>query len=104
MAWAQELAGWICEADDFELMAPHPLSVVCFRHVPAELRSDPAKLDEHNQRIVDEVNRTGFAFLSTTRLNQSVSIRFAIGNARTTLVDIRETWMRIASTAAGLIW
>jgi aromatic-L-amino-acid/L-tryptophan decarboxylase len=101
VAWAQELAKWIDETDGFELMAPHPLSVVCFRHVPAALRSDAARIDEHNQHIVDEINRTGLAFLSTTRLNQSVSIRLAIGNARTTLVDISEVWERLVSIARG---
>jgi aromatic-L-amino-acid/L-tryptophan decarboxylase len=101
VAWVQELAKWIDETDGFELMAPHPLSVVCFRHVPAALRSDAARIDEHNQHIVDEINRTGLAFLSTTRLNQSVSIRLAIGNARTTLVDISEVWERLVSIARG---
>jgi aromatic-L-amino-acid decarboxylase len=101
VAWAQELARWIREAGDFELMAPHPLSVVCFRHVPAAIRSHVGKIDEHNQRIVDKINQTGLAFLSTTRLNQSISIRFAIGNARTTLVDIRDTWTMLLSIARG---
>ena len=92
VAWAQELARWIGEAGDFETLAPHPLSVVCFRHLPARLAQNAAALDQHNQRVVDEINRGGFAFLSTTRLNERVAIRFAIGNARTTPADVRETW------------
>jgi aromatic-L-amino-acid/L-tryptophan decarboxylase len=84
VAWAQELARWIAEAGDFETLAPHPLSVVCFRHLPAGLARSAGALDQHSQRVVDEINRGGFAFLSTTRLNERVAIRFAIGNARTT--------------------
>ena len=42
------------------------------------------------------------AFLSTTRLNERVAIRFAIGNARTTPADVRETWDLLVSTARRL--
>ncbi len=99
VAWTQELARWINVADDFEILAPHPLSVVCFRHRPQRLRNDIAALDAHNQRVVDEINRGGLAFLSTTRLRERVAIRFAIGNARTSLEDVRETWELLQSTA-----
>jgi len=56
VAWAQELARWIGEAGDFETLAPHPLSVVCFRHLPARLAQDAGALDQHNQRVVDELS------------------------------------------------
>ena len=102
VAWAQELARWVAEAEDFEILAPHPLSVVCFRHVPGRLTQSPEALDRHNQQVVDEINRGGFAFLSTTRLNGSVAIRFAIGNARTTPADVRQTWDLLLSTARRL--
>jgi aromatic-L-amino-acid decarboxylase len=102
VAWAQELAGWIEAAGDFELLAPHPLSVVCFRHTPARLKGGAAALDAHNQRVVDEINRGGFAFLSTTKLEGRLAIRFAIGNARTTRDDVRETWDLILRTARRL--
>jgi aromatic-L-amino-acid/L-tryptophan decarboxylase len=102
VAWAQDLARWINEAGDFETLAPHPLSVVCFRHVPATLVQDTDALDQHNQRVADEINRRGFAFLSTTRLGERVAIRFAIGNAHTTPADVRETWDLLLSTARRL--
>jgi aromatic-L-amino-acid decarboxylase len=102
VAWTQELARWIGEAGDFEVLAPHPLSVVCFRHVPARLAHSASALDEHNQCVVDKINRGGFAFLSTTRLNDRLAIRFAIGNARTTPADVRETWDLVLCTARRL--
>lgn len=102
VAWTQELARWIAEAGDFETLAPHPLSVVCFRHVPARHAHRAAALDEHNQRVVDEINLSGFAFLSATRLNDRLAIRFAIGNARTVLADVRETWDLVVRTARRL--
>ena len=32
--WAQQVAGWIGEDERFELMAPVPLALVCFRLRP----------------------------------------------------------------------
>jgi aromatic-L-amino-acid/L-tryptophan decarboxylase len=76
--------------------------VVCFRHLPAGLARSAGALDQHNQRVVDEINRGGFAFFSMTRLNERLSIRFAIGNARTTPADVRDTWDLLLSTARRL--
>jgi len=98
IALAQTFAGWVRAAEGWELLAPHPLSVVCFRHAPRHL--PPDALDAHNTSIVDAVNATGEAFLSTTKLNAHVAIRLAIGNERTTELDITAAWdlLRAAST------
>jgi aromatic-L-amino-acid decarboxylase len=91
--WAQEFAGWV-EADPrFELAAPAPLSLVCFRYRGA---------DEENQRLLDQVNATGKAFLSHTVLNGRFVLRMAIGNIATTREDIESLWTIIREKAAGL--
>jgi aromatic-L-amino-acid decarboxylase len=102
VAWADEVARRFEAAGDFEILAPHPFSTVCFRHTPREIAGDGEALDAHNQRIVDEVNRTGFAFISTTRVRGRLAIRMAIGNARTTEADVFETWDLIVRTARTL--
>ena len=90
---AQLLKGLI-EADaDFEVAAPAPFSLVCFRH-----RSD----DAFNQKLLAEINSTGKAFLSHTVLNGKFVLRFAIGNFQTQESDIREVWALIRSTAQQL--
>ena len=99
VAMAQALASWIEAEPDFEILAPHPLSVVCFRHVPPRLRDDSAALDAHNAALAERVNSTGFAFISTTRLRGATTLRVAIGNARTSERDVRETWELIAKSA-----
>ncbi|TAM61903.1 amino acid decarboxylase [bacterium] len=99
VAMAQALAGWVEAEPGFEILAPHPLSVVCFRHVPPHLRDDAAALDAHNAELAERVNATGYAFISTTRLRGVTTLRIAIGNARTTPEDVRQTWELIASTA-----
>ena len=83
IALAQELASWIEAEPGWEIAAPHPLSVVCFR------RTGP---DALNVAIMDAVNATGEAFLSSTRLHGRVVLRVAIGNERTTREDVRLVW------------
>ena len=76
---------------DFELAAPVPFSLVCFRH-----RSD----NSTNQRLLAAINASGNAFLSHTVLHGQFVLRCAIGNFQTTETDIRETWRLICETAA----
>jgi len=64
--------------------------VVCFRHRPADLASDA--VDAHNLAIVERINASGEAFLSSTKLNGSVAVRLAIGNERTTEADVARAW------------
>jgi aromatic-L-amino-acid decarboxylase len=101
VALAQTFATWVEAADDWEVLAPHPLSVVCFRHAPPGLAGDA--LDAHNMAIVDGVNATGEAFFSATKLNGAVAIRIAIGNERTTEADVARVWEVLREVASGLL-
>jgi aromatic-L-amino-acid decarboxylase len=80
---AQEFASWVEEAEGWELAAPHPFSVVCFRRVGS---------DEENEALLGRVNASGEVYLSHTRLNGSFVLRLAIGNARTTADDVSRAW------------
>jgi len=91
IALAQELAGWIAAEPGWEIAAPHPLSVVCFRHLPPGT-TDPAAVDAHNLAVLEAVNAGGEVFLSSTRLYGRVVLRIAIGNERTTREDVALAW------------
>lgn len=100
IALAQELAARIAAEPGWEIAAPHPLSVVCFRAVP-DPALDPLALDAHNLAIVDAVNATGEAYLSSTRLHGRVVLRIAIGNERTTRDDVAVAWELVRRAAAA---
>ena len=69
------------EADpDFELSAPVPFSLVCFRYHAGD--------DAFNMRLLGEINASGQAFLSQTNLNGRFVLRSAIGNFQTTEQDV----------------
>jgi aromatic-L-amino-acid decarboxylase len=93
---AQLFASWIEESSDWEMMAPTPFALVCFRahpHVQAQTEHGAAKrLDALNEAIMHGVNATGKAFLSHTKLNDKLTLRLSIGNIRTTERHVRQVW------------
>jgi len=93
---AKLFASWIEESPDWELLAPVPLSLVCFRACPrnASERNEVAarRLDVLNEAIMHGVNATGRALLSHTKLNDKLTLRLSIGNIRTTEKHVRQVW------------
>ncbi|MBW1981916.1 MAG: aspartate aminotransferase family protein, partial [Deltaproteobacteria bacterium] len=59
---AQEFAGWVEQSDRFELAAPAPLNLVCFRHVGG---------DELNRRLLTHLNESGALYLTHTTLSDN---------------------------------
>lgn len=90
IALAQEFASWVRAEPDWEVMAPHPLSVVCFRCAPPG--TDEAQRDALNAEILRAVNATGEVFLSHTRVDGHYALRLAIGNLRTQRADVEHAW------------
>ncbi|MCA1594559.1 MAG: amino acid decarboxylase, partial [Acidobacteria bacterium] len=93
---AQLFAHWVEESPAWEVLAPVPFSLVCFRACPrVEGEADEARnarLDALNEQLMNAVNATGEAFLSHTKLGGVLSLRLAIGNIRTTEEHIRRAW------------
>ncbi len=90
IAATSEIAAEIQRQPDFELMAPALFSLLCFRYRGS---------DEQNRELLDAVNASGKALLSSTTLNGRLVLRMAIGNIGTTVDDVREVWEWICSRA-----
>ncbi|HEV8136301.1 MAG TPA: pyridoxal-dependent decarboxylase [Pyrinomonadaceae bacterium] len=93
---AKQFASWVEASPDWELMAPTPLALVCFRAAPnvdGETDDIRAKrLDALNEAIMHGVNATGKALLSHTKLNDKLTLRLSIGNIRTTEKHVEQVW------------
>ena len=100
IALAQELAGWIAAEPHWQILAPHPFSVVCFRFAPTGVSE--RTLDEMNAAILESANASGEIFISHTKLDGRYSLRLAIGNLQTTLADVRRAWEILAGQAAAV--
>jgi aromatic-L-amino-acid decarboxylase len=94
---AQEFAGWVAAEVGWELMAPHPLSLVCFRYAPPG--TSEVEREALNARIMHDVNASGHAFLSHTKLHGRYTLRLAIGNLRTEERHVAEAWRLLRDAA-----
>ncbi|HEY9180333.1 MAG TPA: pyridoxal-dependent decarboxylase, partial [Candidatus Baltobacteraceae bacterium] len=99
IALAQEFAGWVRAQSGWEILAPHPFSVVCFRYAPPG--KSEAELEALNAAVMDGVNATGEVFLSHTKLGERFALRLAIGNLRTTREDVAAAWELLRGMAAA---
>src|SRR4030095_10173712 len=103
IAVAAHLAAAVKASDDFELMAPAPLSIVCFRYRPRLGEDASARQggdDEFNKRLMVEVQRDGDSYLSNATINGRFAPRACIVNFRTGIADadrLLETIRRVAA-------
>ena len=73
---------------ELELMAPATLGIVCFRRQPPGV-DDEASLERLNQRLVADLAASGYALISSTRLQGRYALRVCILNHETTWDDVR---------------
>jgi len=78
---ARHLEQRVTDSAELELLAPVQLNIVCFRYRCADA-------DRINARIVADLQESGVAAPSTTRINGDLAIRAAITNHRTNFSDI----------------
>lgn len=71
---------------DFEVVTAGPLSVTCFRYVPAGVPED--MLDDLQRQIVAWTNASARAFITTTMIDGKVVVRACHVNFRTTSEDL----------------
>ncbi|HST26465.1 MAG TPA: aminotransferase class V-fold PLP-dependent enzyme [Gaiellaceae bacterium] len=90
---AELFEGWVRDEPGWELCAPRPFSVVCFRREGS---------DEDNERLLSAANASGEIFISHTKLDGRYVLRLAVGNLRTTEDDVRRAWDVLRREAAAL--
>jgi aromatic-L-amino-acid decarboxylase len=90
VALAQTFADWVRDSEKFELAAPAPLNLVCFRHTGG---------DEVNRQILDRVNRSGKLFLTHTVLSGRYTLRLCVGQTNTEARHVEAAWREIQAAA-----
>jgi aromatic-L-amino-acid/L-tryptophan decarboxylase len=112
---AERLDELVCASDVFEQLHKPNLYIYSFRYAPRQDRQLAqksardqeqvnAKLDRLNQRIADEIQARGIAFIMTTRIHKRTALRMSICSHRTNLADIEavfEALMQIGSEISG---
>jgi len=90
VALAQEFAQWVEGSNEFELVAPAPLNLVCFAHKGG---------DEVNRRLLECLNQDGRIYLTHTILNGRYTLRFCVGQTWTEAVHVQRAWELITQAA-----
>ncbi|HUY84448.1 MAG TPA: pyridoxal-dependent decarboxylase [Steroidobacteraceae bacterium] len=90
---AQRFAGWVRDDPRFELAAPAPLNLVCFR-----LRREEAA----NQRLLAALNASGELYLTHTKLDGKLTLRLCVGQTHTEERHVEAAWRRILAETAAM--
>jgi len=90
---AQQFLAWVQRDERFELAAPAPLNLVCFRHRGG---------DKSNEELMERLNRSGDLYLTHTRLDGKFTLRFCVGQTNTEERHVVRAWQRIREEAENL--
>jgi aromatic-L-amino-acid decarboxylase len=90
---AHQFATWIEKDDRFELAVPPPLNLVCFRHKAG---------DDFNQKLMDQLNRTGDLYLTHTNMHDRLTLRLCVGQTNTELRHVEQAWRKIQEVATEM--
>jgi aromatic-L-amino-acid decarboxylase len=97
---AQLFKEWVEAHGAFEVMAPVPLSLVCFRMNDGRPEEE---LDRINRELLTRLNQTGRLLLTQTSLKGKYVIRMAIDSHTTDEQHVRDAWDLIRETGAALL-
>ncbi len=90
---AHLFASWVEESENFEMLAPVPFALVCFRACPA----GASDLDALNEKIMNDINSSGEAYLSHTKLDGRFALRLSVGSIRVEERHLLKVWDLLAS-------
>ncbi len=93
IAMAQQFLEWVKQDERFEVAAPAPLNLVCFRHRGG---------DQRNEELMNRLNSSGDLYLTHTRLDGRFTLRFCVGQTNTTQRHVGQAWKRIQQEADKL--
>lgn len=102
VALAQTLADWVREDPRFEVVGPHPLSLVCFRLRGAgggEVEEAGRAADDANATLMQRLNTSGDLYLTHTKIGDRMTLRLAIGGPLTEHRHVEAAWQAIREAA-----
>ena len=87
---AKLFAVWMEMSEDFEMSAPVPFALVCFRAAPKNFSEKD--LDRLNEELMNDINASGEAYLSHTKLDGKFVLRLSVGSIRVEERHIEKVW------------
>jgi aromatic-L-amino-acid/L-tryptophan decarboxylase len=91
----------IAKENDFELILPRNLTVVCFRYKPSAINND-AELNKLNAALLEKINASGKLYMSHTTINGKFVIRFVCAQTNTKIQHVEQALETIISMSCEL--
>lgn len=91
---AQQLAGWVRASEEFFLVAPVPLNLVCFAH---------RKGNDFSRKLLEKINREGHIYITHTIINGQYTLRMSIAQTHTREEHVRQAWQLIQRVAMEIM-
>jgi len=92
VALTQELAEWVAADDRVDIVAPHPLNLLCIA------LADNAETDD----LIEQANASGAALFTRTVLDGRSVLRISIGARTTTRDHVVQAWELLTTLLSGL--
>lgn len=94
---ARLFADWVENSPEFELLAPVNFALVCFRVTPTNadficVEAMERHFDELNEKIMNEINASGEAYLSHTKIGGKFTLRLSVGSIHIEERHLRKVW------------
>jgi aromatic-L-amino-acid decarboxylase len=89
----QEFASWIAADDRFEIVAPHPLNLLCLRVAGPD--------DAATDSLIADINNRGEAHVTRTVLDGRSVMRVSIGARTTERAHVEAFWRSLAERVAS---
>jgi aromatic-L-amino-acid decarboxylase len=90
VALTQELATWVADDPRFEIVAPHPMNLLCIALTTG---------NEATDALIERANATGSALFTRTVLDGRVACRVSVGGRTTERRHVEEAWALLRELA-----
>ncbi len=97
IGFAARLKELIEKEEGYEILAPVPFNVVCFRYAPAGLNED--EINKLNEKLMHTLNDSGKIYLSHTVLKGKYTLRMVTGQTNVEWNHVEKAWDLICKTA-----
>jgi aromatic-L-amino-acid decarboxylase len=98
---AAEFQKWVEEHQDFEILAPLTMNLVCFRFHPQGV-DDEDVLNKKNEELLNRINEKGNIYLTHTKTKGKYTLRMVIAQTNVDKEHIKVAWQEIKDRASEL--